>query len=69
MKYKNHYGLNQIKNNFDSLIQDVSNNLNNDKSKTTVYKKAHDLKNAKKFLVKIATQKISEKKAHELYLI
>ena len=54
------------KNDFDSLIQDVYNNLNNDEFKTTVDKKAYDLKNAKKFLVKITTQKVSEKKAHEL---
>ena len=55
------------KNDFDLLIQDVYNNLNNDEFKTTVDKKAYDLKNAKKFLVKITTQKISEKEAHELY--
>ena len=36
------------KNDFDSLIQDVYNNMNNDEFKTTVDKKAHDLKNAKK---------------------
>ena len=30
-------------------------------------KKAYDLKNAKKFLVKITTQKISEKEALKLY--
>ena len=55
------------KNDFDSLIQDVYNNLNNDEFKTAVDKKAYDLKNAKYFLVKITTQKISEKKAHKLY--
>ena len=51
----------------DSLTQDVYNNLNNDEFNTTVNKKACDLKSVKKFLAKIATQKISEKKAHELY--
>ena len=55
------------KNDFDSLIQDVYNNLNNDEFKTTVDKKAYDLKNAKKFLVKITTQKINEKDALKLY--
>ena len=55
------------KNDFDSLIQYVYNNLNIDKFKTTINKKAHDLKNAKKFLVKIITPKISEKEALELY--
>ena len=49
------------------LIQDVYNNLNNDELKTTVDKKAYDLKNAKNLLVKITTKKISEKNAHELY--
>ena len=60
MKYKNHYGLNQLKkkrlrqknpneiqkplwiklnkNDFDSLIEDVYNNLHNDEFKTTVDK-------------------------------
>ena len=52
---------------FDSLIQEVYNNLNNSEFKTTVDKKTYDLKNAKKFLVKITTQKINEKEAFELY--
>ena len=55
------------KNDFNSLTQDVYNNLNNDEFKTTVDKKVYDLKNAKKFLVKITTQKISEKGALKLY--
>ena len=55
------------KNDFDSLTQDFYNNLNNDEFKTAVKKKVYDLKNAKKFLVKITTQKISEKEAYELY--
>ena len=55
------------KNDFDSLIQDVYNNLNKDEFKTTVNKKTYDLKNSKKFLVKLTTQKISENEAHELY--
>ena len=41
------------KNNFDSLIQDVYNNLNNDEFKINVDKKTYDLKNVKGFLVKI----------------
>ena len=45
------------KNDFDSLIQDVYNNLNNDEFKITVNKKTYNLKNTKKFLVKITTQK------------
>ena len=55
------------KNDFDSLRQDVYNNLNNGKFKTTVDKKAYDLKNAKKILVKITTQIISEKEALKMY--
>ena len=58
MQYKNHYGLND----FDSLMQDVYNNLNDDEFKITADKKAYGLKNPKMFLVKITTQKISEKK-------
>ena len=41
---------------FDSLIQDVYNNLNNNEFKTTVDKKTYDLKNAKKFFVRITSQ-------------
>ena len=41
------------KNDFDLLIQDVYDNLNNDEFKTTVNKKTYDLKNAEKFLLKI----------------
>ena len=55
------------KNDFDSLMQDVYNNLNNNEFKTTVDKKSYDLKNGKKFLEKITTQKISEKNAKKLY--
>ena len=65
MKYKNHHKLN--KNDYDSLRQDVYNNWNNGKFKTTVDKKASDLKNAKKILVKITTQIISEKEALKMY--
>ena len=57
------------KNAFDSLTEDVYNNLNNNKFKTTVNKKAYDLKNAKKFLVKITTHKISEKRHLNCILI
>ena len=55
------------KNFFESLIKDVADNLNNNKFKTSVDRKAYDLRNAKTFLVKITTQKISEKEAFELY--
>ena len=52
---------------FNLLTQDVDNNLNNNEFKTIVNKKNYDLKNAKKVLVKITTQKISEREAKKLY--
>ena len=52
---------------FESLIKDFVDNLNSNKFKTSVDRKAYDLRNAKTFLVKITTQKISEKEALELY--
>ena len=55
------------KNDFDPLRKDVYKNLNNGKFKTTVDKKALDLKNTKKFLVKTTTPKISEKESLKLY--
>ena len=55
------------KNDFNSLIKDVYNNLNNNEFKTAVDKKTYDLKNAKNFLEKIITPKISEKDAKNLY--
>ena len=45
------------KNDFDLLLHDVYNNLNNNQFKTTVEKKTCDLKSAKRFLVKKTTQK------------
>ena len=55
------------KNDFHSLTQYVYNNLNSDEFKTTINKKAYDLKNEKKFLGKITTQRISKKEALKLY--
>ena len=55
------------KNDFNSLIKDVYNNLNNNEFKTSVDKKFYDLKNTKNFLLKITTQKINEKEALKLY--
>ena len=52
---------------FDSLIQDVYDNLNNNEFKTTVNKRVYELKNARKFLLIIGTQKVSEKEANELH--
>ena len=55
------------KEDFDSLTESVYNKLNNNRFKTTVNKRAYDLKNAKTFLEKITTQKISENEASRLY--
>ena len=55
------------KNYFDSFTKDLCNGLNNDNFKTTVDKKAYDLKNAKKYLVKLTTKKIIKKKTLKLY--
>ena len=55
------------KEDFDSLTESVYNNLNNNRFKTTVNKRAYDLKNAKTLLEKITTQKISENEASRLY--
>ena len=55
------------RNDFNSLIQDVYNNLRNNEFKTTVDKKTCVLKHAKNVLEKITTQKISKKEADELY--
>ena len=55
------------KNDFDSLRQDVYNNLNNCEFKTTVGGKVYDLRNAKKFLLEITTKTISEKVEFKLY--
>ena len=41
--------------------------MNNNEFKTTVDKKTYDLKNAKKFLVRIITQKISKEEVLKLY--
>ena len=54
------------KNNFDSLTEDIYNNLNNSEFKATVDGKAYDLRNAKKFLLEITTKKIRENEAREL---
>ena len=55
------------RNNFNSLIRDLYNNLNNNEFKTTVDKKTYDLKNSKFFLEKITNQKISEEDAKTVF--
>ena len=55
------------KNDFDSLTEDLYNNLNNSEFKTTAGKRTYYLKNAKKLLLEITTKKISENEALKLY--
>ena len=45
------------KNDFDSLRQDVYNNLNNSKFKIIVERKVYDLRNAKRILFETTTKK------------
>ena len=52
---------------FNSLIKDVVDNLDNDKFKTTVDGNKYDLKNAEKFLLEITNKKFSENKSRDLY--
>ena len=55
------------RNDFTSLIKDVVNNLDNKNYQTAINKDNHDLQNAEKFLLKIATENINENKARKLY--
>ena len=53
--------------NFKSLINDVVDNLDNDKYKTLVGGSKYDLENAEKFLLEIINKKITENEARKLY--
>ena len=53
--------------NYNSLIQDVVNNLGNKNYQTTVNNQKYDLNKAKDFLLKTSTEKISKNEAQELY--
>ena len=53
--------------NFNSLIKDVFDNLHNNNYKTTLDGDKEDLKNAENFLLEISTKKISENEACKLY--
>ena len=53
--------------NFNSLIKDVFDNLHNNNYKTTLDGDKDDLKNAENFLLEISTKKISENEACKLY--
>ena len=53
--------------NFALLIKDVVNNLDNKDCQTKINNDNYNLKNAKTFLLKIVTKKISKDEAHKLY--
>ena len=52
---------------FELLIKDVANNLNNKDYQTTVNGLEYDLKKAKECLLEIGTKKVSKNEARELY--
>ena len=52
--------------NYNSLMQDVVNNLGNKNYQTTVNNQKYDLNKAKDFLLKTSTEKISKSEAQEL---
>ena len=53
--------------NYNSLIQDVVNNLGNKKYKTIVNKQKYDLNKVKGFLLKINAVNISKNEAQKVY--
>ena len=59
--------INLSRENFNSLIKDVFDNLHNNNYKTTLDGDKEDLKNAENFLLEISTKKISENEACKLY--
>ena len=55
--------------NFNSLIKDVVDNLDNEDYKNTANNRRYDLKNAEKILLEILTNKISKNEARKLFSI
>ena len=53
--------------NYNSLMQDVANNLGNKNYQTTVNNQKYDLNKAKNFLLNINTKNISKSEAQELH--
>lgn len=53
---------------FDSLINDVIDNLDEKDYKTTVNNRKYNFKNAEKFMLEIITKKIDENVACKLYI-
>ena len=52
---------------FNPLIKDIANDLDDKTYKTTINNHVYDLKNTEKILLEVITKKISEAKACELY--
>ena len=52
---------------FNPLIKDIANDLDDKIYKTTINNHVYDLKNAEKILLEVITKRISEAKACELY--
>ena len=59
--------INMSRKDFNLLIKDVADNLNNKVYQATVNGLKYDFQKANEFLLKIGTKKISENKARELY--
>ena len=60
--------MNLPRNDYNSLIKDIVDNLDNEDCKTIVNGYRYDLKNAENFLLEIITKKISENEAHKVLL-
>ena len=60
--------MNLPRNDYNSLIKDIVDNLDNEDCKTIVNGYRYDLKNAENFLLEIITKKISENEARKLLL-
>ena len=61
--------INLSRENFNSLIKDVVDNLDNEDYKNTANNRRYDLKNAEKILLEILTNKISKNEARKLFSI
>ena len=55
------------RNDFNSLIKDIVDNLDNKDYQTTINNNNYDLKNVEKFLLEIVTKKISKNETYKLY--
>ena len=55
------------RNDFNSLIKDIVDNLDNKDYQTTINNNNYDLKNVEQFLLEIVTKKISKNETYKLY--